>query len=135
MSDPDWLWPVVAEMWRFLIGTTRSDVLSIPYVEHVDDLPASTPAGARYLVGFMLGAGDTRPRPRMSPMVRRDGGWSRGRLADQVGCIKHWRIVEGDYALSPDVEAMWFVDSPYQDRGEGQASGRQGSRALPARVR
>lgn len=110
-------YPIVAEVWRFLIGASRADVLQIPYVEHVDDLPSSTPVGARYLVGFMLGAGDSRPRPKMSSMVRRDGGWKPDRLADQVDRIKHWRIIEGDYALAPDVEATWFVDSPYQERG------------------
>ena len=34
---------VVAEMWRYLIGTTPEDVRRIPTVEHVDDLPGWVP--------------------------------------------------------------------------------------------
>ena len=66
--------PAVAEVWRWLIGSSPADLRAIPLVECVDDLPASTPQGARLLVGFGFGAGDSRPRRRMSPMIRRDGG-------------------------------------------------------------
>jgi hypothetical protein len=38
---------VLAEMWRFLIGAKPEDILRIPTVEHVDDLPKDTPEGAR----------------------------------------------------------------------------------------
>jgi hypothetical protein len=110
-------YPIVAEVWRFLIGASRADIMAIPYVEHVDDLPASIPQGARYFIGFALGAGDSRPRPKMSYMVKRDGGWNRERIASQVEQIKHWRIVEGDYTQAPDIEATWFIDPPYQVRG------------------
>ena len=110
-------YPAVAEVWRWLIGASRADALAIPYVECVDDLPSTASDGVRLLVGFMLGAGDTRPRARMSPMVRRDGGWNRERLAEQVVQIKHWRIIEGDYTGAPDIEATWFVDPPYQEAG------------------
>lgn len=109
--------PIVCEVWRFLIGARAADVVSIPYVEAVADLPDSVSEGARLWVGFMLGAGDSRPRARMSPMVRRDGGWNRERMAWQVDQIKHWRVIEGDYTSAPDVAATWFVDPPYRVRG------------------
>lgn len=109
--------PVVAGVWRFLIGATRADVMQIPYVEDVADLPASVPEEARWWVGFMLGAGDTRPRARMSSMVRSDGGWNRERMAAQVDLIKHWRVIGAGYQAAPDVVATWFIDPPYQERG------------------
>lgn len=109
--------PRVAEVWRWLIGSSPADLRAIPLVECVDDLPAATPEGARLLVGFGFGAGDSRPRRRMSPMIRRDGGWPRERLASQVAAIKHWRIIEGDYTEAPDLEATYFVDPPYQIAG------------------
>lgn len=50
-------------------------------------------------------------------MIRRDGGWPRERLASQVAAIKHWRIIEGDYAEAPDLLATHFIDPPYQVAG------------------
>jgi hypothetical protein len=47
------------------------------------------------------------------------GGWnarSRERIASQVERIRHWQIVQGDYAKAPDVDATWFIDPPYVGR-------------------
>jgi hypothetical protein len=57
---------VLAEMWRYLIGVSSAEVLAIPEVEHVDDLPASTPQGARWLVGFAMNAACATPCRQLS---------------------------------------------------------------------
>lgn len=36
---------VIAEMWRYLIAVTPAEVLRIPCVEHIDELPDWVPAG------------------------------------------------------------------------------------------
>lgn len=117
-------YPVVAEMWRWLIGASRADVLAVPCVEAVADLPASVPAGARYLVGFCLNAAAASPctvlsagRKKMAALGRHFEGWNeahRERVANMVGLVKHWQIIEGDYTAAPDVEATWFIDPPYR---------------------
>lgn len=43
----------------------------------------------------------------------------RERVASQVNAIKHWRVIEADYAAVSDIEATWFVDPPYQLTGYG----------------
>jgi len=51
-------------------------------------------------------------------MGRQYEGWTtatRERIASQVGAIRHWKIVEGDYTAAPDVAATWFVDPPYDN--------------------
>lgn len=121
-------YPVVAEMWRFLIGTTPQEVLRIPEAEHVDDLPSWVPEGARHLVGFCLNPATTAPSKSLSAgckklrtMGRRFQGWNaahREYVAIQVPLVKHWRIIEGDYTKAPDVKATWFVDPPYQVAGK-----------------
>lgn len=120
--------PVICEIWRYLIATPSVEIAAIPAVEHVDDLPASTPDACRLFVGMCFGAGDTRPRPAVSSMVRRDGGFMklRDRAARQVGRIRHWRIIEGDYTMAPDIEATWFVDSPYHVSGARAAKAERG---------
>jgi hypothetical protein len=117
---------VIAEMWRYLIAATSAEVLRVPLVEHVDDLPAWVPQGMRYLVGFRMNAGTVSPCRQLSAGQRRQqesgrdksAGWTSGvraRVARQLEFIRHWTIIEGDYTEAPDVEATWFIDPPYNN--------------------
>jgi hypothetical protein len=121
--------PVICGIWRFLIAATRDDVLDIPLVDSVDDLPEWVPQGARDLIGFSMNAATSSPRRSLSAGARklRDSGrklygWSetlRARVAEQVPHIKHWRIHEGDYTLvDRERHTTWFVDPPYADAGQ-----------------
>jgi len=119
-------YPVIAEMWRYLIGVSTSEVRRIPLVDDVADLPAWVPAGGQALIGFSMNAATVSPRRRLSSgraklrtMGRQFQGWSeamRERVASQVEHIRHWRVIEGDYTDAPDLEATWFVDPPYNNK-------------------
>ncbi len=119
-------YPPVAAIWRWLIGASRADVLRVPCVEHVDDLPSSVTDGARFLVRFCLAVAQVRPANTLSSGFRRQRdtdprwtcGWDehqRDRVAAQVDRIRHWTLIEGDYTDAPDIEATWFVDPPYNN--------------------
>ena len=117
---------VVAEIWRWLIGASEAEILSVPCVESVDDLPAGVAQGARWLVGFSLNDANTRPCHVLSAGLRRMAdtgrqcGWDehrRARVASQANAIRHWQVIEGDYTEAPDIEATYFVDPPYQSAG------------------
>jgi hypothetical protein len=120
--------PFIAEIWRFLIGASADEIRRIPYVEHVDELPAWVPQGAKWLVGFAMNSAVTEPRKQLSSgkkYMRDRGckyeGWTdahKESVANQVGLIRHWRVIEGDYTDAPDVEATWFIDPPYQLAGK-----------------
>lgn len=68
------------------------------------------------------------PYPRMEPgpdnlprHIGYENFWGekrRARIARQVGAIKHWQIIEGDYTEAPNVTADWFIDPPYQKAGK-----------------
>lgn len=115
----------IAETWRYLISASAKEILRLPLVDHIDDLPGWVPEGARYLVGFNLSSATITPKrqlsagiKRMHEMGRTMGGWREGqreRVAKQVKSIKHWRVLEGDYSEAPDIEATWFVDPPYNN--------------------
>lgn len=117
--------PVIAETWRYLIGVPEQEIRRIPCVEHVDDLPAWVPAGGRYIVGWWMNTATTTPRKRLSvgkkrlaALGRNFEGWTvatRERIAKQVGFIRHWEIIEGNYTAAPNIEATWFVDPPYNN--------------------
>lgn len=126
-------YPIIAEVWRYLIKVNAAEILRIPCVEHVDDLPAWVPQAARWLVGFNLNNASVRPCNQLSAGKRklRDTGLSkmqgwclpiRARIAAQVERIRHWRIIEGEYTDSPRMRprsrATWFVDPPYAN-GKG----------------
>lgn len=107
----------VAEIWRYLIGASGAEIRSIPIVDHVDDLPAWLPNGARWLVGFRITSAATSPRKTATARST----WTeetRDRIAFQVDYIRHWQIIEGSWSAAPYVEATWFVDPPYQVEGK-----------------
>ena len=118
---------VIAEIWRWLIGASEAEILSVPCVDHVDDLPAGVSQGARWLVGFCMNSATTTPCVSLSAggrylrdRGRKTQGWNdekRAQVAGQVAAIRHWRVIEGDYSAAPDTEATWFVDPPYQQAG------------------
>lgn len=118
--------PTICEIWEFLINSSRDDILSIPLVETLEDLPSDLPLGARYLVGFSFNDATVAPSSRLSAgrkklanMGRNFEGWNenrRLRIANQVHLIKHWVVVQGDYTVSPDIEATWFIDPPYNNK-------------------
>lgn len=128
--------PVIAGIWRWLITTTPAEVLDIPPVDDVADLPEGIPLGARDLIGFSMNAAVSSPRKTLSASARKlreQGrkfyGWTaelRQRVADQVPHINHWTIIEGDYTIAgPGYgrpshtrrPATWFVDPPYEQMG------------------
>jgi hypothetical protein len=100
-------YPVIAEIWRYLIGARAPEILRIPLVEAVDDLPSWVPKGGRDLVGFAMNAATTQPcrtlssgRKKMREAGRVFEGWSeqmRARVASQVEQIKHWKVFELGY--------------------------------------
>jgi hypothetical protein len=114
----------VAGVWRYLIDVSAAEIRRIPIVESVDDLPPWVPEEARWLVGFSLNSGATSPRRTLSTgqremqtTGRKFAGWTearRARVAGQLDAIRHWKIIEGDCSLAPDIEATWFIDAPYQ---------------------
>lgn len=117
---------VIAEMWRYLIAVSPAELRAIPEVDHVDALPSWVPAGARSLIGFCMNSAVTSPCKTLSSGckkqrengITRVEGWSKTKreiVASQVGEIRHWRVIEGDYTLAPDIEATWFVDPPYDN--------------------
>lgn len=119
--------PKIAATWRFLMNSTPADIIRLPDVEDgqtVDDLNVCEEA--KYLIGWWLNHATTAPRKSPSKWMRlrgklKKGYWGReirGRIAQQIPLIRHWRLIEGNYFDAPDVEATWFIDPPYQDGGE-----------------
>lgn len=120
--------PIIAGIWRYLINVSEREILSIPDLPEggtVDDLPSWVPQEARWLAGFWCNTASTTPGRTPSKRAREDGqdssnwtgwGWKpRNRIAGQLSKIRHWQIIEGDYAQSPEAVGTWHVDPPYNN--------------------
>jgi hypothetical protein len=118
--------PIIAQVWRYLISVQESEILSIPDLrpeESVDDLHISQEA--KWLVGFWLNRGISRPRKTPSKWMRNGvrpgsfwGGRVRHTIASQLEYIRHWDVNEGSYSdCHIPKKATWFIDPPYQETG------------------
>jgi hypothetical protein len=119
--------PIIVGIWKYLINVSEREVLAIPDIPEggtVDDLPAWVPEEARWLAGFWCNNGTVTPRKSPSKWVREyEGGGVKGwfepcrkRIAQQIGKIRHWRVMEGEYSDAPDIEATWHIDPPYLNK-------------------
>lgn len=136
-------YPVIAGVWRYLIGVSQEEILRLPDLREgqtVDDL-AVLPQEARWLIGFWIRNAQSRPGQTLSPWAIAHGRrgvaafWgeaARARIARQLPCIRHWRVIEGDYREALQGEATYFVDPPYVVGGVNYAA-RPGSYELLAR--
>lgn len=110
--------PTIVSVWEYLIRATESEILGLPDV--FDEIPQHLPQEAKWLIGFWLNKGTTRPSKTPSAWMRggthADSFWGpaiRARLAGQVGVIRHWQVSERSYKDVEQQEATWFVDPPY----------------------
>jgi hypothetical protein len=118
--------PVIYGVWHYLINASANEILTIPDLEpgqSANDLAVSQEA--RWLVGFWLNRGASRPRTSPSAWMRsgvRPGSFWGERvkrtIASQVQRIRHWQVFHCSYEDLPFTgEATWFVDPPYQKQG------------------
>jgi hypothetical protein len=117
--------PIVVGMWRYLIRATAEELLALPDLPlgaSVDDLALCQEA--RWLIGFWLNKGGSRPCKTPSAWMRSGlrpnsywGAEVRSLLAGQIDAIRHWRVNLCDWREAPLVRATWFVDPPYQGAG------------------
>lgn len=110
----------VAEIWRWLIEqATPAAILALPDLragerssEFLHIVHAATKMAFKYRT------------IKVTPILARNWEISRRVMAANVGKVKHWTLIEGDYTAAPEVDATWFVDPPYRSApGRGYAHG------------
>lgn len=119
--------PVIAGLWQYLIAVKESEIRALP--RKVTDLEGlALPQEAKWLIGFWLSKGASRPVSKPSAWMQNEtrtsrgywGGQVRERVAAQLKYIRHWKVFNKSYADAPDDEATWYVDPPYMGkRGKG----------------
>jgi site-specific DNA-adenine methylase len=121
----------VAAVWQYLISANSRDILDLPILKEddcIDDFQWLSDA-EKWLIGFWLNLAVSAPCKRLSKWSKlnnKKNSWGeviRSRIASQVDCVSHWKVVNDDYQVAENIEATWFIDPPYQRQGKYYPNG------------
>lgn len=126
--------PVMAQLWKWLIGAEVSEILELPVPsgEEIKGgqwvVPNNLRPEASWLIGLWVNPNSSMPKKKMSRFT--SGVWSAGKRAEIAGVVaggwvKHWQVHMVEWQAWMDVgflkkvgvkaaEVTWFVDPPYQ---------------------
>lgn len=117
--------PIIVGVWEYLIRATQREILALPDLDvgqSVDSL--DVPQEARWLIGFWLNRGSAQPKKTKTAFSARTGEgqlvWSnraRQRIVSEIEGIRHWQVRHDSYEEAPRLDATYFVDPPYVDKG------------------
>ncbi|MEC4806106.1 MAG: hypothetical protein SAJ12_23915 [Jaaginema sp. PMC 1079.18] len=106
----------ISKIWDWLINkATPSEIKSLPDLkvgerssEFFHIIHAATKMAFHYKT------------IKVTHVLARNWKFSKKYISENLFKIKHWRIINGDYTLAPNIEATWFIDPPYkEDAGKG----------------
>lgn len=109
----------ICMVWDYLISATEKEIASLDVdFEHIDDLKGYTQE-QKTLLGFWCAKGAAYPQKRKSSFLRQYSGTAdyRRRCIDQMQYIRHWKIKQCSYEDIKNMDATWFIDPPYKDKG------------------
>lgn len=119
--------PILAGLWSYLIRVSPEEIMALPEMPEVGDNVDNyaLPQEAKWLIGFWLNRGSATPKKaRTAYSARTDraqlnwGAKAKERVASQLEQISEWQVIEGDFNSAPQMNATWFVDPPYGDKGK-----------------
>jgi hypothetical protein len=111
----------------YLLGVTATEIMALPEMPEVGDCVDNypLPQEAKWLIGFWLNRGSAQPKKsRTAYSARTDraqlnwGPRAKERIASQLPKLAGWSVTNAGYHAAPDVEATWFIDPPYGDKGK-----------------
>ena len=113
--------PRIVDAWRRILASTPDEIMAwpIPTIPgRSDDIIITGTAGVgpleadTHVITTRIIAKFCASRARIA--------WLRGTIGDRI------TITQGDYRDAPDMEAMWFIDPPYQHQGQRYPLGAEG---------
>lgn len=116
--------PQVYEIWNWLINdATVTEIEKLPNLqvgEKSSEFLHIIHAATKMAFHFKT--------IKVTPVLNRNWEISKRLMAENLFKIKHWKIINGDYSLAPNLEATWFIDPPY--KGDGGMGYRFSSKQL-----
>jgi len=108
---------VIIRIWQYLQNSKPEDILKLPDMfkgDKVDNFKQLIDE-EKWLIGFCINRGATQPKKTASNY----NSWNQNKIkiANEIHKIKHWKLICGDYKDLENIDATWFIDPPYQERG------------------
>ncbi len=119
--------PIITGIWSYLIRASAEEIMALPELLEVGDCvdDHAIPKEAKWLIGFWLNRGSATPKKtRTAYSARTDkaqlvwGPRAKKRIASQLWAIRDWEVTLGSYEDVPNMDATWYVDPPYTDKGK-----------------
>jgi hypothetical protein len=120
---------IIYDIWDWLIHEATSEIIlnNINFYAGQDIRFLDLAEPHRNLIGFCINRGSVSPKnivQKWSCQSKIDFNWASttsyqlSRIAKLLPEIKHWKVKFGDYKDIPNIDATWFIDSPYKNGGE-----------------
>lgn len=111
--------PDIILMWKYLQECSINDINRLPILTEGTRLnPIDFDCYAQYrLMRFLIVQAAFGGNNVVSKWGAMRLQANINRLKKHHFKIKHWSFIEGDYTMSPDINATWFIDPPYTHGG------------------
>lgn len=119
--------PIIVGVWSYLMRVTPAEIAALPEMPEVGDNVDNyqIPQEAKWLIGFWLNRGSAQPKKsRTAYSARTDraqlnwGARAKERIISQLPKLAGWNVTLSPYSHAPDVDATYFVDPPYGEKGK-----------------
>ncbi len=119
--------PIITGIWSYLIHASINEIMELPNLPEVGDCvdDYALCQEAKWLIGFWLNRGSSSPKKTRTAYSARTekaqlvwGQRAKERIASQLWAIRNWKVTNNSYDSILNVEATWFVDPPYSDKGK-----------------
>jgi hypothetical protein len=104
-------------VWKYLINSSKESILSLPDLAVGDKVDSFTQLidEEKWLIGFSINTASSMPKKTAS----KRSAWNRHKIniANNVYKVKHWKVVCGEYNCLENIDATWYIDSPYKYGG------------------
>jgi len=111
----------IFSVWKYLQQSSPSDILKLPLLVKGESLNNEKfnylTDPEKWVIGLFLNPGSSVPKKSPGNFCDWDEK-HRKDLSEELYKIKHWIIKNESYENSPDIEATWFIDPPYQLAGK-----------------
>jgi site-specific DNA-adenine methylase len=102
----------VANIWKWLIEkATPEEILALPNLK-----VGEKTSNFLHIIHAVTKQAFYYKTIKVTPVLARNWEISKRYIANNLFKVKHWKLIVDDYTLSPDIDATYFIDPPYQYR-------------------
>ncbi len=115
--------PIICSIWNYLKSASSVDILSLPDIPNATKLVevegfSQLCQEEKWLIGFCCNGGSAQPKNTSGRHNFNSWNKDKIRISKNLGKIRHWSIINDSYETKSNVNATWFIDPPYLEKGK-----------------